>query len=141
MLRRYMEGEKVDVDGGKIVDVDRRPDPCPGGTPAPPEARGREPPTSSSSLASPLDGEEDSPSAPWSPMAAVGREPLLHWISLSVLFCFAFSRSGRKLFLIFREIRNSDCAEILTRFFFPDISFLVPKVELQPTYEEDTRHL
>ena len=30
------------VDGSKIVDVDRRPD----GTPAPPEERGREPPSS-----------------------------------------------------------------------------------------------
>ena len=50
-------------------------------------------------------------------MATEGREPLRDWISLSVLFCFASPRSGRKLFLIFREIRNSDCAEILTRFF------------------------
>ena len=38
-------------------------------------------------------------------------------LSLSVLFCFALPRSGRKPFLIFPEIRNSDCAEILTRFF------------------------
>ena len=53
MLHHYIEGEKVGVDGSKIVDVDRPPDRCPGGTPAPPEARGREPPTSSSSLASP----------------------------------------------------------------------------------------
>ena len=46
-------GGKVGVHGSKIVDVDHRPDRCRGGTPAPPEARGREPPTSSSSLASP----------------------------------------------------------------------------------------
>ena len=54
-------GEKVGVDGSKIVDADRRPDRCPGGTPAPPEARGREPPPSSSSLASPLDGMRVTP--------------------------------------------------------------------------------
>ena len=35
MLHRCIEGEKVGVDGSKIVDVDRRPDHCPGGTPAP----------------------------------------------------------------------------------------------------------
>ena len=52
-----------------------------------------------------------------SSMAAEGREPLQDWISLSVPFYFALSRSGRKSFLIFQEIRNSNCAEILTRFF------------------------
>ena len=50
-------------------------------------------------------------------MAAEGREPLWDWISLSVLFYLALPRSGRKPFLIFREIRNFDCADILTRFF------------------------
>src|SRR3989337_2340979 len=50
-------------------------------------------------------------------MAAEGQEPLRDWISLSVLFCFASPRSGQKPFLKYPEIRNSDCAEILTRFF------------------------
>src|SRR5215216_461159 len=50
-------------------------------------------------------------------MVAEGRDPLRDWISLSVLFCFAFPRSGPSPFLIFSEICNSDCAEILTRFF------------------------
>ena len=45
MLHYCIEGERVGVDGSKIVDVDRRPDRCPGGTPAPPEVRGREPPS------------------------------------------------------------------------------------------------
>ena len=44
MLHHCIEGEKVGVDSSKIVDVDRRPDHCPGGTPVPPEGRGREPP-------------------------------------------------------------------------------------------------
>ena len=34
VLHRCIEGEKVGVDGSKIVDVDHRPDRCPGGTPA-----------------------------------------------------------------------------------------------------------
>ena len=42
MLHRCMEGEIVDVDGSKIVDVDRHHDPCPNGTLAPPGERGRE---------------------------------------------------------------------------------------------------
>ena len=53
MLHCCIDGENVGVDGSKTVDVDRHPDHCPGGTPAPPEARGGEPPTSSSYLASP----------------------------------------------------------------------------------------
>ena len=53
MLHHCIEGEKVGVDGSKIVDPDRRHDPSPGGTPTPPGERGREPPPSSSSFASP----------------------------------------------------------------------------------------
>ena len=61
MLHRCIEEEKVGVDGSKIVDVDRRHDPCPNETPAPPRERGREPPPSSSSLASRLDGRRVPP--------------------------------------------------------------------------------
>ena len=43
MLHRCIEGEKVGVDGSKIVDVDHRLDRCPQDTPAPPEARGESP--------------------------------------------------------------------------------------------------
>ena len=61
MLHRCIEGEKVGVDGSKIVDVDCRPDRCPGGTPAPPEARGREPPSFFFFLVLPLDGRRVPP--------------------------------------------------------------------------------
>ena len=53
MLHCCIEGERVGDDNGEVVSVDRRHDDCPGGVPAPPGERGREPPTSSSSLASP----------------------------------------------------------------------------------------
>ena len=36
MLHRCIEGEKVGDDASKIFDVDRRRDPSPDGTPAPP---------------------------------------------------------------------------------------------------------
>ena len=44
MLHGCIEGEKVGVEGSKIVDVDRRHDPCPGGVSVTPRVRGREPP-------------------------------------------------------------------------------------------------
>ena len=109
MLRRCIEGEKVGVDGSKVVDVDCRHDPSPGGVPAPSGERGREPPPSSSPLASPLDGRRVPPLV-HGLHGGGGREPLRDWICLSVPFCFAFPRSSRKPFLIFQEIRNSDCA-------------------------------
>ena len=43
-LHHCIEGERVGVDGGEVVGVDRRHDGCPGGVPAPPGERGREPP-------------------------------------------------------------------------------------------------
>ena len=60
MLHRCIEGEKVGVDGSKIVDVDHRHDPCPDGTPAPPRERGREHP-SFFFLGLPLDGRRVPP--------------------------------------------------------------------------------
>ena len=112
MLHRCIEGERIGVDGSKIVDVDRRHDPSPGGTPAPP---GESPPPSSSYLASPLDGRRV---PPWSmaSMVVEGREPLRDWTSLSFPFVSVSLVSSLSPFLIFPEIRNYDWAEILTRF-------------------------
>ena len=56
MLNRCIEGERVGDDGSEVVGADRCHDDCPGGVPAPPGERAREPLPSSSSLASPLDG-------------------------------------------------------------------------------------
>ena len=56
MLHHCIEGERVGVDGTKVVGVDRCHDDCPGGAPAPPGERGRETPPCSSSLTLPLDG-------------------------------------------------------------------------------------
>ena len=65
MLHRFIVWEKVGFDGSKTADVDRRHDPSPDGTPAPLGERGREPPPSFSSLASPPRWEEGPPSGPW----------------------------------------------------------------------------
>ena len=43
MLHHYIEGEKVGVNGSKIVGVDRSHDPCPDGVLAPPGERGESP--------------------------------------------------------------------------------------------------
>ena len=61
MLHRCIEGERVGGDGSKIVDVDRRLDPCPSGTPAPPGERGREHPSFFFFLDLPLEGRRVPP--------------------------------------------------------------------------------
>ena len=74
MLHRCIEGEKVGVDGSKIVDVDRHHDPSPSGTPAPPGERGREPLLLLLPWPPPR-WEESSPSGPWPPWRRRGRSP------------------------------------------------------------------
>ena len=53
MLHRCTAGEKVGVVGSKVVDVDHRHNPSPGGVPAPQGETGESSPPSSSSLAGP----------------------------------------------------------------------------------------
>ena len=45
MLHRCIDEERVGDDGGEVVGVDRCRDNGPGGVPAPPGERGREPPS------------------------------------------------------------------------------------------------
>ena len=72
-------------------------------------------PSSSSSVTSSLYGRRVSPLVLGS-MAWEGQEPLRDWICLSVSLCFCVPDSTLSPFLIFPEIRNSDWAEIWTRF-------------------------
>ena len=107
MLHRYIEGERVGVDGSKIVDVDRHHDPCPGSVPAPPGERGESPLLLLLPWPPPR-WEESSPSVPWPPWRQRGGSPSeIGSISL-FLFRFAFLFSGLSPFLKFPEIRNSD---------------------------------
>ena len=99
-------------DGG--VGVDRCRDDGPGGVPAPPGERGREPPFFFFFLDLPLRWEKGFPSGPWPPWHGRGESPSeIGSVSLS-LSVSAFSDSTLSPFLIFPEIRNSDWAEILT---------------------------
>ena len=75
MLHRCMEGERVGVDDSKTIDVGRRPDHWHGGTPAPPEARGREPPSLFFFLGLLPRWEKDFPSGPWIPWHGRGESP------------------------------------------------------------------
>ena len=61
MLHHCIEGERVGVEGGKVVGVDRRHDACAGGVPAPPGERGREPPSFFFILGLPLGGRRVPP--------------------------------------------------------------------------------
>ena len=56
-----MEGGRVGDEGGEVVGVDCDDDDGPSGVPAPAEERGREPPSSSSSLTFFLEGRRVSP--------------------------------------------------------------------------------
>ena len=116
MLHRCIEGEKVGVDGSKIVDLDRRPNRCPGGIPAPSGERGREPPLSSSSLSSSLDGRRVPPLVHGGHGGGgVGAPPRLDLSLCFPLFHVPFLCPSP--FLKFPEIHNSECVEIFTRFF------------------------
>ena len=87
---------------------------APGGTPVPPEAMGREPPSFFFLDLLPR-WEKGFPSGPWPPWRGRGKSPSeIGSVSLS-LSVSAFSDSSLSPFLIFPEIRNSDWAEILTR--------------------------
>ena len=104
MLHRCIEGEKVGIDGNKIVDVDRRHDPSPGGTPAPPGERGREPPSFFFFLGLPPRWEESSPTGPWPPWPRRGGSP--SEIGSPSLFSYV-SRSRFLAFHCFLNIRRS----------------------------------
>ena len=131
-----IEGERVGDDSSEVVGVDCGDDDGRGGTPVLAEARGREPPSLFFFF---LDlhprWEKGFPSVPW--------PPLQDLICFSVSLCVfpsvsAFPDSGHSPFLKFPEIRNSDWAEILTRFYL-DISFLAPEEGHQPPYGLATR--
>jgi hypothetical protein len=125
VLHHCIEGKRVGVDGGEVVGVDRRHDDCPGGVPATPGERGREPP-SFFLLGLPPRWEEGVPSGPWPPWQRRGGSPSEIGSLSLFLFCFASLFSGLSPFLKFPEVRNPDWAEILTRFFL-DIIFLEVK--------------
>ena len=87
---------------------------APGGTPVPPEARGREPPSFFFFLDLLLRWEKGFPYGPWPPWRGRGESPSeIGSVSLSLSVC-VFSDSTPSPFYIFLEIRNSDWAEILT---------------------------
>ena len=88
---------------------------APGGVPAPPEARGREPPFFFFFLGLLPRWEKHFPSGPWLPWRGRGEIPFeIGSVSLP-LSVSVFPNSALSPFLIFPEIRNSDWADILTR--------------------------
>ena len=99
MLHCCIEGEKVGFDGSKVVDVDRCHDPSPGGTPAPPGERGRDPPSSFFFFLDLLPRWEKSfPSRPWLPWHRRGKSPSdIGSVSLSLsVYAFFFLPKNHK---------------------------------------------
>ena len=85
---------------------------APGGVPAPPEARGREPPFFFFFLDLLPRWEKGFPSGPWPPWRGRGESPSeIGSVSLS-LSVSAFSSGALSPFRIYMEIRNSDWTEI-----------------------------
>ena len=100
---------------------------APGGTPAPPEARGRQPPFFSFFLDLLPRSEKGFPSSPWLPWRGRGESPSeIGSISLS-LSVSAFSDSALSPFLLYPEIRNSDLIETFAQIFFQKLASLQPK--------------
>ena len=96
---------------------------APGGTPAPPEARGREHPSFFFLGLLPR-WEKGFPSGPWSPWRGRGESPSeIGSVSLS-LSVSALSPAALSPFRIYMETRNSDWIETFTLIFFPKNSFL-----------------
>ena len=90
---------------------------APGGTPAPPKARGREPPTFFFFLDLLPRWEKGFPSCPWSPWRGMGESPSeIGSVSLS-LSVSVFLDSALSPFLIYPEIRNSDWIETFATMF------------------------
>ena len=100
---------------------------APSGVPAPPEARGREPPFFFFSLDLLPRWEKGFPSGPWLPWLGRGESPSeIGSISL-FLSISAFWNSALAPFLLYPEIRNSDWIETFAQIFFQKLAFLRPK--------------
>ena len=100
---------------------------APGGVPAPPEARGREPPFLFFFLDLLPRWEKGFPSGPWSPWRGRGESPSeIGSVSLS-LSVSAFSSASLSPFRVYMEIRNSDWTETFAVIFYQKLAFLRPK--------------
>ena len=100
---------------------------APGGVPAPPEAREREPPFFLFFLDLLPRWEKGFPSGPWLPWHGRGESPSeIGSVSLS-LSVFAFPDPSPSPFLLYPEIRNSDWGESFAQIFLIKLSFLCQK--------------
>ena len=97
---------------------------APGGVPAPPEARGTEPPPSYSPLTFSLDGRRVSPLVLGLHGMGGARAPLRLDMSLCFLSVSAFSSAALSPFRIYMEIRNSNWTETFAVNFYQKIAFL-----------------
>ena len=99
---------------------------APDGVPAPPEARGREPPFFFFLDLLPR-WEKGFPFGPWSPWRGRSESPSeIGFVSLS-LSVSAFSSAALSPFLLYPEIRNSDWVESFAQIFLIKLAFLRQK--------------
>ena len=100
---------------------------APGGTPAPPEARGRGPPFFFFFLDLLPRWEKIFPSGPWPPWRGRGESPSAIGSVSPSLSVSAFSPGSVSPFRVYMEIRNSDWPETFDVIFFRKLAFLQQK--------------
>ena len=121
------EGDEYVGEDDRGVGVDCGDNDGPGSVPAPPEARGREPPFFFFFLDLLPRWEKGFPSGPWSPWNGRGESPSkIGSISL-FLSGSAFCSGSVSPFRIYMEIRNSDWPETFAVIFFRILDFLRQK--------------
>ena len=100
---------------------------APGGVPAPPEARGREPPFFFFFLDLLPRWEKAFPSGPWLPWCGRGESlSEIGSVSLSLSVSLLWD-SALSPFLLYPEIRNSNWIETFAQFFLRKLAFLRQK--------------
>ena len=131
------ESGPLQIEGGKVMEILVKMTAvlmkiavmmmAPGSAPAPPEARGREPPFFFFFLDLLPRWEKGFPSGPWLPWCGRGESPSeIGSISLS-LCVSAFPNPSPLPFLLYPEIRNSDWGEYFAQIFLIKLAFLLQK--------------
>ena len=111
---------------------------APGGVPAPPEARGREPPSFFFFLDLLPGWEKGFPSGPWSPWRGRGESPSkIGSVSLSLSVSALWILPFHRFFYNRRSVTSIGLN--FGQDLYPEISFLAAKEGLQPPYEVATR--
>ena len=132
------EGDGNVGEDDRGVGVECGDDDGPSGVPAPPEARGREPPSFFFFLDLLLRWEKGFPSGPWSPWRGTGESPSeIGSVSLSLSVSAFSDLAFHRFFYNRRSVTPTGLN--FGHGLYPEISFLAAKEGHQPPYGVTTR--